>query len=198
MARCLECAYANPDGHAFCGRCGLRLAGGPGRCAECSRVVGARDKFCPDCGAALAAEARPVPAPPAAPAPEARTPARPSPNATLVPGGPPPAEDPAQEVPTLAMRAPLRLKVVAGRELDKVHVIPGDGGIVGRHEDADVLLEGDAYVNDEHARLLRTNEGVFVEDLGSVNGTFVKARGRTALKTGDEIKVGQTLLRLEK
>lgn len=102
------------------------------------------------------------------------------------------------EVPTAAMRAPVRLRVVAGRDQDKVFIVPADGGLIGRTEEADVALETDAYVDDEHARVLRDETGVVVEDLESVNGVFVRVQSKAVLKAGDEIKIGQAIFRVEK
>jgi len=102
------------------------------------------------------------------------------------------------DIPTAAMRAPVQLKIVAGRGVDKGYITPAEGGSIGRSEDADIPLENDAYVSEEHARIFRDEEGVFVEDAGSVNGTFVKVDGKARLRPGDEFKVGQSIFRLEK
>ena len=102
------------------------------------------------------------------------------------------------ETPTAAMRAPVRLKVIAGRELDETYILPPDGGVIGRNEDADVCLEGDFYVDDQHAHLGRDGKGVYVEDLESVNGTFVRVKDRKHLRSGDEVKIGQSIFRVEK
>jgi ABC transport system ATP-binding/permease protein len=63
---------------------------------------------------------------------------------------------------------------------------------IGRDPDCDVPL---AYpmVSWRHARLTRTAEGIFVEDLGSRNGTFVdgvRVSGKTLVKQGQEIGLG--------
>jgi predicted component of type VI protein secretion system len=65
--------------------------------------------------------------------------------------------------------------------------------------------EGDEKIDDDqmsrrHAVVRPVEDGVEVEDLGSLNGTFVNGRrieAVTRLAGGDVIKVGQTVLELE-
>jgi pSer/pThr/pTyr-binding forkhead associated (FHA) protein len=70
---------------------------------------------------------------------------------------------------------------------------------VGRDPSAGVPLVEDDRVSQRHARLTPSSEGVFVEDLGSSEGTFVndaRIDGRTLVVVGDRILVGRTVLRL--
>lgn len=224
MQTCNACGFDNAEGHDFCGSCGSRLGpSAPGRCGECGNGVGLRDKFCMYCGAALpevggrwdpaklAAAARGggaenATAPPSDPFGEPPTEPRVgSATDTVVPGdqvldlaGDEVDEESTGETPTAAMRAPVRLKVTAGRELDEAFILPPDGGVVGRNEDADVCLEGDFYVDDQHAHVGRDATGVYIEDLESVNGTFIRVKGRHHLRSGDEVKIGQSIFRVEK
>ena len=64
-------------------------------------------------------------------------------------------------------------------------------------------FDSDAKVSRRHARIRRSNDGYFIEDLGSTNGTYVN-RGRRLLPgnvetlgDGDEIIVGKTFLRFQ-
>jgi hypothetical protein len=71
---------------------------------------------------------------------------------------------------------------------------------VGRSTDNGVQLEGDDFVSSRHAVLEPRPDGLWVEDAGSTNGTFVNgARVTTArlLRTGDVIRIGQTDMRVE-
>jgi pSer/pThr/pTyr-binding forkhead associated (FHA) protein len=61
----------------------------------------------------------------------------------------------------------------------------------------EMLFPEDATVSPRHCRFLTREEGAFVEDLGSVNGTFVRLRQPRTLSPGDEVRVGRQLLRLE-
>ena len=70
----------------------------------------------------------------------------------------------------------------------------------GRSGDNDVALPGDEYASSAHARLEPRRDGVWVEDIGSTNGTFVNGeridRPRR-LRAGDVVRIGETDLRFE-
>ena len=69
---------------------------------------------------------------------------------------------------------------------------------LGRAEDNDVVLT-DIGVSRRHARLLIQPTGVWIEDLGSGNGTYFQGSrvSRQLLKHGDEILIDPFLLRFE-
>ena len=77
----------------------------------------------------------------------------------------------------------------------------GDGSTeIGRSSTSDVVLRNDDYASGSHARLTRHGGLLYVEDLGSTNGTFVngsKAVGATPLRGGDTVRVGSTTFRYE-
>ncbi len=67
--------------------------------------------------------------------------------------------------------------------------------IIGRDPGVDLVIPSPA-VSRRHARLMRDGETYMLEDLGSSNGTFVngeRLRGRSALKSGDQIRLGQAI-----
>jgi serine/threonine protein kinase len=68
--------------------------------------------------------------------------------------------------------------------------------ILGRAQECDMVLKG-SDVSKRHCRISIGEETVQVEDLGSVNGTYVNGRAieRTHLKDGDELDIaGQVFL----
>jgi len=70
--------------------------------------------------------------------------------------------------------------------------------VVGRSEKADIILD-DYSVSRRHARLFRRDDGWFVEDLGSRNGTLLNGRavsGSAPLGAGDIVRIGDTTLRV--
>jgi hypothetical protein len=75
-----------------------------------------------------------------------------------------------------------------------------DGVImIGRGADCQVILDDD-YVSTRHARVVSGENGVYVEDLGSTNGTYVNGQRITAPTTitlADTVRIGKTILKLE-
>ncbi len=69
---------------------------------------------------------------------------------------------------------------------------------IGRSSGSDIVVKSDDYASGRHAQLSRHGGLLYVEDLGSTNGTFVngqKAVGATPLRDGDTVKVGSTTFR---
>jgi hypothetical protein len=70
----------------------------------------------------------------------------------------------------------------------------------GRAAENDVVLEGDPYASSRHSAVLVRDGERVVRDLGSTNGTFVGGAplaGEHVLRTGDELRIGETELRYE-
>ena len=65
---------------------------------------------------------------------------------------------------------------------------------VGRTDAADVVLAEDS-LSRRHARFQWSDEGVWVEDLGSTNGTFIGGRriSRALIAPGDEVRLGSVV-----
>ena len=63
---------------------------------------------------------------------------------------------------------------------------------IGRTPDAGVFLD-DVTVSRNHALLVRREDGLYIDDLGSLNGTYVNRRRieSHALEDGDEIQIGK-------
>jgi len=71
---------------------------------------------------------------------------------------------------------------------------------VGRSSGSNIVLRSDDYASGRHAQLTRHGGLLYVEDLGSTNGTFVNGRktvGATPLRNGDTVRVGSTTFRYE-
>jgi pSer/pThr/pTyr-binding forkhead associated (FHA) protein len=71
---------------------------------------------------------------------------------------------------------------------------------LGRAPQNDVELPSDDYASARHARLEPRGDGVWVEDIGSTNGTFlngIKLTRARKLKPGDVVRVGETELRFD-
>jgi len=198
MVKCSECGYENIDGLDYCDGCGAKLA-----------------------AASAEGGAAPAPEAPAAPAPEpaaaeptaaaAEAPVSsdaPTGDITPAPSAPAPAPAAAPAAATASFKA--RLSVVrGGRKGQEFHLEDGNN-LVGRWDPEtgsfpEVDLDQDdpeAKVSRKHA-LIRIDGGkITVEDIGSLNGTYVNRQPRLSpgspvdLKTGDEIIIGKTFLKL--
>ncbi|MDI3329837.1 MAG: FHA domain-containing protein [Micrococcus sp.] len=91
-----------------------------------------------------------------------------------------------------------QLVVTEGPLKNTVVQLNGTPLLLGRAEDADLVLEDD-YVSGRHARLFPQGSRWFLEDLGSTNGTFVSGNplSRTvAVEPGTPIRIGKTVLEL--
>jgi hypothetical protein len=97
-------------------------------------------------------------------------------------------------------RASATLVVLEGPGLRGGASIPvTDRTIVGRDAGSGIRLDGDDFASTRHATLEPGAEGVWVEDLGSTNGTFVngsKIEARTLARSGDVVRIGQTELQV--
>jgi pSer/pThr/pTyr-binding forkhead associated (FHA) protein len=71
---------------------------------------------------------------------------------------------------------------------------------LGRGEPNDIRLDGDEFASAHHARVEPRRDGVWVEDVGSTNGTFVngaRLERPQRLAAGDVVRIGETDLRYE-
>jgi pSer/pThr/pTyr-binding forkhead associated (FHA) protein len=70
--------------------------------------------------------------------------------------------------------------------------------IIGRSSDLDMVLVED-MVSRRHAKITTTDADIFIQDMGSTNGTFVngeKIAGRARLTEGDRILVGTSIIKV--
>ena len=63
---------------------------------------------------------------------------------------------------------------------------------IGRRPDSDVFLD-DVTVSRDHAMLVRRHDEIHLDDLGSLNGTYVNRRriDSQRLEDGDEVQIGK-------
>lgn len=84
------------------------------------------------------------------------------------------------------------------KELRGVQIVVHGPVIVGRSPGADIVV-GAGYVSGRHASFSLMGQNLFIEDLGSTNGTAVNGRtitDPTALKNNDVVNVGDVALRV--
>jgi pSer/pThr/pTyr-binding forkhead associated (FHA) protein len=71
---------------------------------------------------------------------------------------------------------------------------------IGRGRQNDIAIATDEYASARHARFEPRQDGVWVQDLGSTNGTFLngaRLEHPRRLTVGDIVRVGETDLRYE-
>ncbi len=90
------------------------------------------------------------------------------------------------------------LTVLAGDRVGTILPVRDDEVLIGRSTFA-TLCCNDPSVSRRHARVFRLGAEVYVEDLGSTNGTAVggrRIRARRPLRDGDRIGIGALLLKV--
>ena len=79
-----------------------------------------------------------------------------------------------------------------GGRSGEAFVLGGERMTIGRSPEAEVFLD-DVTVSRNHALLVRRRDGLYIDDLGSLNGTYVNRRRIEShkLQDGDELQVGK-------
>lgn len=109
---------------------------------------------------------------------------------------PPPTTDGVERLGSPSKGYIGRLALVIGREeTGNAFPIPDSGLHMGR-ERGDVLFPEDGYVSGLHCRVTWDGTRLFLTDLGSSNGTFLRLSKETELRSGDILLMGQQLFRL--
>ena len=95
-----------------------------------------------------------------------------------------------------------RLVVVKSPDLDEGQDFELDSAqlTIGRGRQNDIAIGTDEYASARHARFEPRQDGVWVQDLGSTNGTYLngmRLEHPRRLTEGDIVRVGETDLRFE-
>ena len=112
----------------------------------------------------------------------------------------PPSGDGVERLGSPAKGYVGRIALVIGRDVTgNAFPIPESGVHLGR-ERGDVLFPEDGYVSGLHCRLSWEPSGnggrLMLTDLGSSNGSFMRLREETDIKSGDVLLMGQQLFRV--
>jgi pSer/pThr/pTyr-binding forkhead associated (FHA) protein len=84
------------------------------------------------------------------------------------------------------------LVVLRGPNTGARFLLDADQVSTGRHPDSDIFLD-DVTVSRTHATFRREGDDFIVQDVGSLNGTYVNRERieEATLKTGDEVQIGK-------
>ena len=216
MIRCAECNEENMDGLEYCDSCGAKL--------EVIATESAEAPAAPDSEAVEEAPAEVEASETSETSPEAvaEEPAAeavgdiPTPAPEEAPGDVTPSEGPGSEgtegsegVEGAAGSA--SLTITRGGTVGKIFELQAGDNLVGRWDpDSGSFPEVDMENDDAEARisrkhaLIKFGDELTIEDIGSLNGTFVNRGQRlepgspATLKDGDEIIVGKTFFKVSR
>lgn len=88
------------------------------------------------------------------------------------------------------------IQILPNGQQGECRVLAGESVDVGR-EQGNIVFPTDGFVSGRHCTFYSRADEVVVKDLGSANGTHLRIRGRTTLRDGDFVSVGNQLLRIE-
>ncbi|HTT77791.1 MAG TPA: FHA domain-containing protein [Candidatus Binataceae bacterium] len=217
MIKCSECGYENIDGLDYCDGCGAKLASaGP--------PAGIVTGTAPEAAVETAATEPPPPAAEmphteaangtAAAAAEEPAAALEEPAASQAPTGeikpPEPVPAPILDKPVSGTHFRAKLSLIRGGRKGQEFPLEDGKNLIGRWDPEtgsfpEVDLEQDdpeAKISRKHAMIIIENGHITVEDIGSLNGTYVNRGNRLVpgnpqeVKTGDELIIGKTFLKL--
>lgn len=106
-----------------------------------------------------------------------------------------PAEPVSIEEPTAKSVKFSLARVQPDGRLDHPKLLDRPGMTAGL--EGDIALTGDPLVAPQHVRFTQIGDRVFVEDMGSPQGVYLRVRASHRLKPGDIIQMGQQLMRFE-
>jgi hypothetical protein len=94
-------------------------------------------------------------------------------------------DDAAAHGPVLVIRA-------GGGRVGESFPLDGDRMTIGRRPDSDIFLD-DVTVSRDHALLVRRGGDLYLDDLGSLNGSYVNRRRIEShrLEDADELQIGK-------
>jgi hypothetical protein len=123
-------------------------------------------------------------------------------DSSVVIDGDEPAAVPRRERHGADLRAGVdpRLEVVAAMGLDPGTAFEiGDSATMGRADGSDIPVD-DPFASSVHARIFPRGQFMYIEDMGSTNGTYLNGRRLRAaerLKVGDTVRIGETEYRYQ-
>jgi len=90
-----------------------------------------------------------------------------------------------------------RISVIVGRDVDGPAFPIFEEAIVLGRERGDILFPEDGYVSATHARISLRDGHVYLQDLGSSNGSFLRINGERQVDQGCLLLMGQQLFRVQ-
>jgi pSer/pThr/pTyr-binding forkhead associated (FHA) protein len=188
MIYCTNCGHQNPDVANFCSQCGTALEK-PAQASPDQTDPSLANPSRANRSQADSTQARPSQG--RSEEPRTGDTTRTMPAVPEEREGSGLSDDEAEAVSALPKGSAL-LIVRRGAEAGSRFLLDTDVSSVGRSQDADILLD-DISVSRRHATFTRTDNGVVVRDVGSLNGTYVNRQmvDEQLLQAGDEVQIGK-------
>jgi pSer/pThr/pTyr-binding forkhead associated (FHA) protein len=101
-------------------------------------------------------------------------------------------EEEGPELEDFGIKGPALVVRSGGGRAGETFPLEGERTTIGRSPDCDIFLD-DVTVSRRHAVIARDSSGLTIEDLGSLNGTFLNRKRieSSLLSDGDELQVGK-------
>jgi FHA domain len=214
MIKCGECGYENMDGLDYCDGCGAKLAAAAGSSAAAPAAAPSTETKTetPPEPTAESIDGKATPSLAADAKPDGETPTTEVPKSDAPTGEIKPEAAPESAPTTAAAGAPFKAKLSVVRGGRKGQEFPLEDGnnLIGRWDPEtgsfpEVDLDADdpeAKISRKHALLRIDGDKITIEDIGSLNGTYVNRQPRLSpgspaeIKSGDEVIIGKTFLKL--
>lgn len=106
-----------------------------------------------------------------------------------------PGRDDAEARPRAAAKPPEKVTVVGADGKPRTFDLDEEL-IIGRADKCQIVIT-DPYASQVHARIFRRANGIFIEDMGSTNGTYLNKKrvgSPLAVNRGDRARIGKTTL----
>jgi hypothetical protein len=102
------------------------------------------------------------------------------------------AEDESTTLEEMGVKGPALVVRSGGGRTGETFALEGERTLIGRSPDCEIFLD-DVTVSRKHAVVHRREDAFVIEDLGSLNGTFVNKRRIESgeLDDNDEVQIGK-------
>lgn len=95
-------------------------------------------------------------------------------------------------------KVPNHIVVTSGRLAGTSMPLKDSGVLIGRNPECSLVLDDD-FASGRHARIVRSDGGWLVEDLGSTNGTYIgqqRINGAVPVQAGSALRIGTSVIEL--
>ncbi len=99
------------------------------------------------------------------------------------------------------VRRKIHIRVIESPDHQGERFSVDDEATIGRSPECTISLPDDEFASAVHARIIHLEDGVYLEDLGSTNGTLLNAApisGPARLRRGDRFTIGHSIFEVHR